>query len=313
MAEKTLPAQQLEGNAKVPVNPIGPKTVPDNTSANSSNDINELKKRLDKSEKELRAMSEAMKTTLVDVRAMVQELDNPFNLLKDMGVDKLVNKAVEEVENGVNKAKRDEAMKRMGNPNAIPEEVPHQKTVVDEDYFPLNKKSNIETRMDVMESVLKDMTETFDMTLDEMKSQSDTPSGLVKKQAQFEELDESSLKDGNYTAYIQLVAEYLALRFGRRGAERILLNEVTKNQSSPKVVRDILDSLAVRAVKDEDEAMDPRTLSISLPTADLDDKIMITLLLKSLDKPLSEWGSIAILYLLTVLVKRSTEVKLARG
>jgi len=312
MAEKTSPAQQLEGNAKVPVNPIGPKAVPDNTSANSSNDINELKKRLDKSEKELRAMSEAMKTTLVDVRAMVQELDNPFNLLKDMGVDKLVDKAVEEVENGVNKAKRDEAMKRMGNPNAIPEEVPRQKIVVDEDY-PLNKKSNLETRMDVMESVLKDMTETLDMTLDEMKSPSVTPSALVKKQAQFEEFNESSLIDGNYTAYIQLVAEYLALRFGRRGAERILLNEVTKNQSSPKVVRDILDSLAVRAVKDEDEAMDPRTLSISLPTADLDDKIMITLLLKSLDKPLSEWGGTAILYLLTVLVKRSTEVKLARG
>jgi hypothetical protein len=111
---------------------------------------------------------------------------------------------------------------------------------------------------------------------------------------------------------VQLVSEYLALRFGRRGAERLLLNEVTRNQASPRVVKDVLDSLSVRALKEDEESVESGTLTLSAHNADLDDKIMITMLLKNLDRPLAEWGSTAILYLLTVLVKRSAEGKLTR-
>lgn len=278
----------------------------------SSVELSELRKRIDRSEKETRAMSEAMKTTLIDVRSMLQEFDNPFNLLKEMGVDKLVNKAVAEVENGVNKAKRDEAMKRMGNPNETWDEkqAPRQIEIHETTYKP--KEKNIESRIDVMEDVLKELTETLDTALDEYKNQSETITRSATIPIAHREYADYDYTDGNYIAYTQLVSEYLANRFGRRGAERLLLNEVTRNQASPRVVKDILDNLSVHALKDVEESVEPRTLSLSANNADLDDKIMITMLLKNLDKPLSEWGSTAILYLLTVLVKRTAEGKLTR-
>ncbi len=73
----------------------------------------DLKRRMDKSDQEMRAMTEAMKSTLLDVRALMQDMDNPFNMLREMGVDKLVNKAVETVEDEVMKQKREESKKRM--------------------------------------------------------------------------------------------------------------------------------------------------------------------------------------------------------
>ena len=78
-----------------------------------SNDLLELKNRMDKTDQEMRAMTQAMKSTLLDVRALMQDMDNPFKMLRDMGVDKLVDKAVEVVEDEVNKQKREEAKKRM--------------------------------------------------------------------------------------------------------------------------------------------------------------------------------------------------------
>jgi len=57
-------------------------------------DMVELKSRMDKADQEMRAMTEAMKSTLLDVRTLMQDMDNPFNMLRDMGVDKLVNVAV---------------------------------------------------------------------------------------------------------------------------------------------------------------------------------------------------------------------------
>ena len=76
-------------------------------------DMVELKNRMDKADQEMRAMTEAMKSTLLDVRTLMQDMDNPFNMLRDMGVDKLVNVAVESVEDEVNKQKREEAKKRL--------------------------------------------------------------------------------------------------------------------------------------------------------------------------------------------------------
>ncbi|MCK4701870.1 hypothetical protein KAT55_00790 [Candidatus Bathyarchaeota archaeon] len=81
--------------------------------ADISGEMMDLKNRMDKSDQEMRAMTEAMKSTLLDVRALMQDMDNPFNMLREMGVDKLVSKAVETVEDEVMKQKRLEAKKRM--------------------------------------------------------------------------------------------------------------------------------------------------------------------------------------------------------
>jgi hypothetical protein len=166
--------------------------------------------------------------------------------------------------------------------------------------------------MDVLEAVIKELAETIDTTLDGIKTHSDTQSKRAASAISMQEDTDYAFNDGNYTAYVQLISEYLALRFGRRGAERLLLNEVTRNQASPRVVKDVLDSLSVRVLKEDEDPGDPGTLTLSAHNADLDDKIMITMLLKNLDRPLAEWGSTAILYLLTVLVKRSVEGKLTR-
>jgi len=86
---------------------------PEGEAADISSEMMDLKKRMDKSDQEMRAMTEAMKSTLLDVRALMQDMDNPFNMLREMGVDKLVNKAVETVEDEVMKQKREESKKRM--------------------------------------------------------------------------------------------------------------------------------------------------------------------------------------------------------
>lgn len=88
--------------------------------ADIGGEMMDLKNRMDKSDQEMRAMTEAMKSTLLDVRALMQDMDNPFNMLREMGVDKLVNKAVETVEDEVMKQKRKEAKRRMAGDDERP-------------------------------------------------------------------------------------------------------------------------------------------------------------------------------------------------
>jgi hypothetical protein len=83
------------------------------TTTDVSADLVEMKNRMDKSDQEMRAMTEAMKSTLLDVRTLMQDMDNPFNMLRDMGVDKLVTKAVETVEEEVNQKKNEDAKNKM--------------------------------------------------------------------------------------------------------------------------------------------------------------------------------------------------------
>lgn len=83
------------------------------TTTDVSADLVEMKNRMDKSDQEMRAMTDAMKSTLLDVRTLMQDMDNPFAMLRDMGVDKLVNKAVETVEEEVNQKKNEDAKNKM--------------------------------------------------------------------------------------------------------------------------------------------------------------------------------------------------------
>jgi len=87
-----------------------------------SAEIMELKRRMDRTEKEMKAVTEALKSTLLDIRTFLTEMDNPFNLLRSMGVDKLVSKAVEQVEEEFNKARREEAKKRAAKTDLKPKE-----------------------------------------------------------------------------------------------------------------------------------------------------------------------------------------------
>ncbi len=76
-------------------------------------EVMDLKRRVDLMEKEFKKLSEALKNTLVDVRTLVTELDNPFNMLRSIGVDKLLEKVMEKAEEEISKAKKEELSKRV--------------------------------------------------------------------------------------------------------------------------------------------------------------------------------------------------------
>ncbi len=70
-------------------------------------EVNSLKERIENIEKEIKDLSKILKNTVLDVRNLISEIDNPFSFLKTIGVDKLVDKAMETAEEEVSKAKRE--------------------------------------------------------------------------------------------------------------------------------------------------------------------------------------------------------------
>ncbi len=322
-----------------------------------SAEMSELKRRMNKSEVELKAMTDAMKGTLLDLRTLMQDVDNPFNLLRNMGVDKLVNGAVEQVEDELNKAKREEAKKRMAEEPKDPERgfdkapvvmgSPFQEAQLSSQaappmgaqpsQYPPNipqtmmptmqmlpmEVTQIKERMGRNESVLKELTVTLSTLIDDLKdivaNQSkkddetddaiyDIPRGRGRKQSLT--LLEDLESDGGgvyYEAFVSLIGEYLVLRFGQVQSQQILMEGLYKGWASPKAVRDVID--AVRSK--------PRKLEEPEPTLDfgtsyfsnvkVEDKILITTLVKNLDKPLSPQEEPSQLFLLLALVSKARD------
>jgi hypothetical protein len=67
--------------------------------------IIDLKHQMDKSDQEMKTMTEAIKSTLLDVKNMMQDMDDPFDILHDMGVDKIMDTSVERLKEGVMRQK----------------------------------------------------------------------------------------------------------------------------------------------------------------------------------------------------------------
>ncbi|MBD3207798.1 hypothetical protein GF319_15820, partial [Candidatus Bathyarchaeota archaeon] len=88
------------------------------SSENLHEEIEDLKNKLNKTDKELELLTEALKTTLIDVRSLMNDIDNPFNLIKNMGIDNLVDKAVEKVTDNVKKVKREKDTDKAFDHNA---------------------------------------------------------------------------------------------------------------------------------------------------------------------------------------------------
>ncbi|MFH2109948.1 MAG: hypothetical protein ABIJ47_01670 [Candidatus Bathyarchaeota archaeon] len=378
-----------------------------------SNDMLDLKRRMDKADQEMRAMTEAMKSTLLDVRALMQDMDNPFNMLRDMGVDKLVNKAVETVEDEVNKQKREDAKKRMadggkdssspvttqlagsatsapasaglsaatGQPTAssLPQMDPQysahapqggapqvsapasgyggsqssqgpasgyggsqpsqgsasahgpgssyggamssieenvqslmKRVIVTEQAVPMILK-----RVSRTEEAVGELNDTVLELIDNLKGERRRTRREMPRdhdRFSFELGADESKKPGEvyYEAYVSLVADYLVLRFGEKGAEEILLEGMYKGWASPRVVRDIMDHTATN-YKVKDKRSIPLPLGIGQMNNDLEDKILLTSLLKNLDKPVAEWTEPTHLFLLLALVTRARENKMNRA
>ena len=110
-----------------------------------------------------------------------------------------------------------------------------------------------------------------------------------------------------YEAYVSLIADYLRIRLGEKGSEEILLEGMYKEWASPKVVRDIMDKLSSRGKKSKKNASPLGGLS------DVEDKMLITSLLRNLDRPVSEWGESTHLFMLLALVSRARENQVNRS
>jgi len=402
--EKTMAADKnslmdLKSELNALKSDLGDEQAADDSDA--SGEMMDLKRRMDKADQEMRAMTEAMKSTLLDVRALMQDMDNPFNMLRDMGVDKLVNKAVETVEDEVNKQKRDEAKKRMASDNKDPNSIVAQlagqtapaptsagyaggpstpqyaapamqqlgplqaspqapapsysspgpspdygsnvplsgqpsgfgpqapvgggaSASVEENVQSLIRRVSVTEqavplilkRVSRTEEAVGELNEAVQDLIEDMRGEGRRSRvGRSRRLSEYARgLDSDEAKSPGevyYEAYVSLVADYLVLRFGEKGAEEILLEGMYKGWASPRVVRDIMDHTATNAKTKDFRASLP--LGIGQMNNDLEDKILLTSLLKNLDKPVSEWSEPTHLFLLLALVTRARENKLNRS
>ena len=358
-----------------------------------TNDMVDLKRRMDKADQEMRSMTEAMKSTLLDVRALMQDMDNPFNMLRDMGVDKLVNKAVETVEDEVNKQKREEAKKRMAGdgreheamaaqmvgqaasapmsagyatgPSMAPPMAPQMASPSPQAGIPLGSPQTSNTnspqnaarptpsygepaindsqpqgygpqspsygggstqieenvnslmkRVARTEEAVGELSDSVQELIDDLKGERRRGRGERSRRSSSYSfsLDADEAKNPGevyYEAYVSLVADYLVLRFGEKGSEEILLEGMYKGWASPRVVRDIMDHTASTSKTKDRRA--PLPFGIGDMNNEMEDKILLTSLLKNLDKPVSEWTEPTHLFLLLALVTRARENKLNRS
>jgi len=327
-------------------------------------DMVELKNRMDKSDQEMRAMTEAMKSTLLDVRTLMQDMDNPFNMLRDMGVDKLVNKAVETVEDEVNKQKREETKKRLAgseddendpvyvNVEGSSSSSPGQVAAVLQDYS--EPVASVEPQADVIReeprsrargsgsgeqsvvpsenamqsgkplmapvegsfggspdfSYMEDRMSRTEAAVNQLAGNMNELAKSIKEAnsrksyaSSYPNLSLGSGDSGDYyEAYVSLIADYLLIRLGDKGSEEVLLEGMYKEWASPKVVRDIMDKLS-----SSKKQVKKNTSPIGVFGSDAEDKMLITSLLRNLDKPVSEWGESTHLFILLALVSRARE------
>jgi hypothetical protein len=329
-------------------------------------DMVELKNRMDKSDQEMRAMTEAMKSTLLDVRTLMQDMDNPFNMLRDMGVDKLVNKAVETVEDEVNKQKREDTKKRLAgaeddesepvyinvegsaasSPNykgaalqdyqePVARVEPQSDPIVKEESRPRSRGSDVEESSFVPTENMGQLSKPMRAPVESVASNLPELSYIEERMSRTEDavnqiagnLNElaKSIREANsrkanyaspypnlslgvadtgnyYEAYVSLIADYLLLRLGDKESEEILLEGMYKEWASPKVVRDIMDKLSSSKKQGKKS-----TSTLGVFGSDAEDKMLITSLLRNLDKPVSEWGESTHLFILLALVSRARE------
>lgn len=105
-----------------------------------------------------------------------------------------------------------------------------------------------------------------------------------------------------YDTFVSLIAEYLTIKFGEEGANQLLLEGLYKGWASPRVVKDVRDNLPSDSHR-WDMAEGAIGYKIAETKTNVEDKILFTSLLGSLDKPINEWKEMTQVFLLLALVK----------
>jgi hypothetical protein len=174
--------------------------------------------------------------------------------------------------------------------------------------------------MDETDKKIDTLSEQFNMLISRMEKDRNNKSGTNNQRPnslhqyelpnQYKNIQHiETTNDVYYEAYVSLVADYLILRFGEKGAEEILLEGMYKGWASPKVVRDIMDHTNNQSRGNDSR---PHPYGIGMMSPDVEDKILLTSLLRNLDRPVTNWEEPTHLFMLLALVTRTRESKLIR-
>ena len=288
-------------------------------------EVMDLKRRITVMEKDIKGLSEALKATLTDIRGLIAELDNPFNILRSVGVDNLVQRVMEQMEDEVSKAKREEMKKKIAKGEG---EEQKEKTVVTptpQSIQPIIVPSNLSSSNN-QKATSGEINQT---NVDNVKSSPNTI-----KENNFSQKSEKNLAlevkenpktfyqiNNNYrnlptikttsfltqsskelpltyrTAYLMLVAEYLLLRIGERKADLLLTDYAKKGWISPTIIRDLLDILnLLKPYNSKFNSQDENSLEGEV---DIEDHLLIINFLKKIeDFSVKEEDPINILFML---------------
>ncbi len=288
-------------------------------------EVMDLKRRIATMEKDVKGLSEALKNTLTDIRSLIAELDNPFNLLRSVGVDDLVQRIMEQMEDEVSKARREEMKKKIAKGE---EEEQKEKIVVTptpQSIQPiivpsnLSSSNNQKTTSGEINQTNVDNVKSSPNTIKEnnfsQKSEKNLALEVKENPKTFYQINNNyrnlpTIKTTSFltqsskelpltyrTAYLMLVAEYLLLRVGERKADLLLTDYAKKGWISPTIIRDLLDILnLLKPYNSKFNSQDENSLEGEV---DIEDHLLIINFLKKIeDFSVKEEDPINILFML---------------
>jgi hypothetical protein len=259
------------------------------SSDNLQEEIEDLKNKLNKTDKELELLTEALKTTLIDVRSLMNDIDNPFNLIKNMGIDNLVDKAVEKVTDNVKKVKREKDTDKAFDHNAkgpegylIPQSTQNSDVVENKDEESVIER--IERKIQNLEDKINEKNYENKISNEDEKI--------------IEENKIPYYKESNfYELYISLITDYLFNKYGKEKSEELLFSCLRQDGVDGRVVGDLINNLKDQEKKDSAHKGRSKDLGNFVR-----EKIFISSLLKDIASSSGCWKEQTQLLLLMALV-----------
>jgi hypothetical protein len=215
-----------------------------------STEIFNLRKRIGDLESNLNSLSAALKNTLTDIRSIISELDNPFNILRSVGVDELLEKCIEHVREEVSRIKRDEMKKSLVRGDEKPQASTQivscrglKSEQLQEKSLPAKQGQKEEAHLPTNIKPSKEAT-SHPLTAETFTGFTRPPTvfhGVVSKGGKPISVSLDETFSTYRTAYLMLAAGYLLLRVGGRRADLIITEYVKRGWITPRIARDLAD------------------------------------------------------------------------
>jgi hypothetical protein len=252
-------------------------------------EIEDLRNKLNKTDKELELLTEALKTTLIDVRSLMNDIDNPFNLIKNMGIDNLVDKAVEKVTDNVKKVKREK-----DTDDAFDNNVKNQ-----EGYLLTQSPIKNEINESIKDVSIIEKLERKIQKLEEKIDKINYEDKIYKENEYVEDENKVLKTEDNdfYELYISLLTDYLYNKYGKNSSEEILFSCLRQDGVDGVIVGDLINCLKEQEKKGYSQKSRPQELNNFVR-----EKIFLSSLLKDIVTPTGKWREQTQLLLLMALV-----------